>query len=256
MSRHYRDIICASWHIKSLAIWLFVQHLAQSDNKHHIKVQHYAPFNSLTSGKFEWNFRHVIFKQNLVIDGWGICCEIALIWMSLDFTDDQSSLVQVMAWCHQATSHYLSPCWPRSLSPFGVTRPQWVNSQIWSPTDSPHQVPLMKKVFPSHNLIMCPTHWEVVLESWVCSDPSKRIQESFITLDWCQKVWFVQSPLIKTKKITDLTYRSGNKVILMKFSSLAALKVVILTTFSAASNENFIKMMLFLFSVGLHGLII
>ena len=61
------------------------------------------------------------------IDGWGICSEIALIWMSLDFTDDQSTLVQVMAWCRQATSHYLSQCWPRSLSPYGVTRPQWVN---------------------------------------------------------------------------------------------------------------------------------
>ena len=53
-------------------------------------------FNSLAPGKFEWNLRHVIFKQNLVIDVWGICCEIALIWMSLDFTDNQSTLVQVM----------------------------------------------------------------------------------------------------------------------------------------------------------------
>ena len=60
-------------------------------------------------------FRHVIFKQILVIDGWGITCEIALIWMSLDFTNDQSTLVQVMAWCHQATSHYLSQCCPRSM---------------------------------------------------------------------------------------------------------------------------------------------
>ena len=32
-----------------------------------------------------------------------------------------------MAWCHQAASHYLSQCWPRSRSPYGVTRPQWVN---------------------------------------------------------------------------------------------------------------------------------
>ena len=56
-----------------------------------------------------------------------ISCEIALIWMSLDFTDDQSKLVQVMACCRQATSHYLSQCWPRSLLPYGITRPQWVN---------------------------------------------------------------------------------------------------------------------------------
>ena len=35
--------------------------------------------------------------------------------MSLDFTDDQSTLVQVMAWCCQATSHNLSQCWPKSF---------------------------------------------------------------------------------------------------------------------------------------------
>ena len=29
-----------------------------------------------------------------------------------------------MAWCCQATSHYLSQWWPRSLSPYGVTGPQ------------------------------------------------------------------------------------------------------------------------------------
>ena len=86
--------------------------------------------NSLAPGKFEWNFRYIIFKWILVIDGWSISCEIALIWMLLDFTDDQSTLVQVMAWCHQTTSHYLSQCWPRSLSPYGVTRPQWVCSQL------------------------------------------------------------------------------------------------------------------------------
>ena len=32
-----------------------------------------------------------------------------------------------MAWCCQATSHYLSQWWPRSLWPYSVTRPQWVN---------------------------------------------------------------------------------------------------------------------------------
>ena len=33
-----------------------------------------------------------------------------------------------MAWCHQATSHYLSQCWPKSLSPYGITRPRWVKA--------------------------------------------------------------------------------------------------------------------------------
>ena len=46
--------------------------------------------------------------------------------MSLGLTDDKSTLVQVMAWCRQATSHYLNQCWPRSPTPNGITRPQWV----------------------------------------------------------------------------------------------------------------------------------
>ena len=37
----------------------------------------------------------------------------------------KSSVVQIMAWCHQATSHYLRQWWPRSMSSYGVTSPQW-----------------------------------------------------------------------------------------------------------------------------------
>ena len=37
---------------------------------------------------------------------------LALSWMSLDLTDDKSTLVQVMAWCCQTRSHYLSQYWP------------------------------------------------------------------------------------------------------------------------------------------------
>ena len=82
--------------------------------------------NSLAPGRCERNFRCTIFKPVLVIDGWGISCEITLRWMSLDLTDDKSTLVQVMAWCRQATSHYLIQCWTRLMSPNGVTRPHWV----------------------------------------------------------------------------------------------------------------------------------
>ena len=46
--------------------------------------------------------------------------------MPMDLTDGKSTLVQVIAWCRQATSHYLSQCWPRSLEPYGINRPQWV----------------------------------------------------------------------------------------------------------------------------------
>ena len=67
-----------------------------------------------------------------MIDGWGISCEIVLTWTPQDLTDDKSTLVQVMAWCRQATSHYLSKCWPRFMSPYGVTRLQWVNESVTS----------------------------------------------------------------------------------------------------------------------------
>ena len=33
-----------------------------------------------------------------------------------------------MVWCRQATSHNRSQCWPRSLWPYGVTRPQLVKT--------------------------------------------------------------------------------------------------------------------------------
>ena len=39
--------------------------------------------------------------------------------------DNKPTLVQVMPWCRQATSHYPSQCWPRSMSPYGVSRPKW-----------------------------------------------------------------------------------------------------------------------------------
>ena len=89
-------------------------------------------FNSLAPGRLQFNFRLVIFKLTLVNCGWGISYEIALRWMPLVLTDDKSTLVQVMAWCRQATSHYLNQCWPRSPTPYGVTRPQWVKNTTWN----------------------------------------------------------------------------------------------------------------------------
>ena len=95
--------------------------------------------NSSAPGRFEQNFRQVIFKLISVTDSWGISCKIALRWMPLDLTDDKSTLVQVMAWCRQATSHYLNQCWPRFMLPYGVTRPQWVKNEpitsLW-PSDN------------------------------------------------------------------------------------------------------------------------
>ena len=81
--------------------------------------------NSLVPGTFKCNFIYVIFNLISVIDGGGISCKIVLRNMSTNFTDDKSTLVGVMACCHQATSHYLSQCWPKYMPPYGVTRARW-----------------------------------------------------------------------------------------------------------------------------------
>ena len=72
-----------------------------------------------------------IFNPVLLIGIFRTSEENALRWMPQDVTYDRSILVQVMAWCRQATSHYLSQCWPRSLSPYDVTRPKWANMTEW-----------------------------------------------------------------------------------------------------------------------------
>ena len=52
-----------------------------------------------------------MLKVILVTGDWGTPSEIALRWLPLGFTNDKSTLVRVMAWCHQATSHYLGQGW-------------------------------------------------------------------------------------------------------------------------------------------------
>ena len=83
--------------------------------------------NPFAPGRFEQIFSNVIFKLILAINDWRIFCKILIKWLWLDLTDDKSTLVQVMASCRQATSHYLSQCWPTPMSPYDVARPRWVN---------------------------------------------------------------------------------------------------------------------------------
>ena len=62
-----------------------------------------------------------------MINGLRLSYEIAVRWISLDLYDSNKSiLVQVMVWCRQATSHHLNQCWPGSMTPYVITRPQWV----------------------------------------------------------------------------------------------------------------------------------
>ena len=45
--------------------------------------------------------------------------------MPEDLFDGKLLLVQIMAWCHQETSHYMNQCWERSLTVPELKCPQW-----------------------------------------------------------------------------------------------------------------------------------
>ena len=92
--------------------------------------------NSLAPGRLGCHFKTAILNLVLLIGIFTLSKDNALRWMPRKLTDDKSTLVQVMAWCCQATNHYLSQCWPSSMSPYGVTRPQCVKLMM---TTSPIQ---------------------------------------------------------------------------------------------------------------------
>ena len=87
-------------------------------------------FHSLVPARSGYDFRSTIFNL-VVLIGIFRSYDNTLRWMSWDFTDGKSTLVQITTWCHQPTSHYLIQCWPRRMSPYGVTGPQWVNPFFW-----------------------------------------------------------------------------------------------------------------------------
>ena len=87
-------------------------------------------FNSLAPGRSQCDFKNVIFNLALLIGTFKSSYDNVLRWMPQDLTDDKSALVQVMAWCRQATNHYLNQCWQWSPMPYGITRPQWVKCPI------------------------------------------------------------------------------------------------------------------------------
>ena len=75
------------------------------------------------------NFKNATLKLALLIGTFRASFDKVLRWMIQDLTDDKSTLVQVMVWCRQATSHYLSQGWPRYISPYVAIRPQWVYTE-------------------------------------------------------------------------------------------------------------------------------
>ena len=71
-------------------------------------------FNSLSPERYDSDSKCIILQHILTIDILGISIEIGLRWPK-DFTDDKSTLVQVM-----------KQLWTRCRSPYGGIRGQWV----------------------------------------------------------------------------------------------------------------------------------
>ena len=64
-----------------------------------------------------------------------------------------------MAWCRQVTSHYLNQCWPGPMTPYGITRPQWVNR-------SPSFPPVNCHSWQSWNIIFHKLCFITILTRW------------------------------------------------------------------------------------------
>ena len=109
---------------KCHGVWIFM--LLPCQHGPHSLLTNLAP------GRYGSNFKGTLFKLIIQNSSLSIWSEIVLVWMPQSLANDKSTIVQVMVWCHQATSHYLNQCWPRSMTPYGVTRRQWVNFQLAS----------------------------------------------------------------------------------------------------------------------------
>ena len=105
--------------------------------------------------RYTYNIKIIISKYISSINVWSISDKTALRRMPSDLIIDWSTSVQVVAWCRQATSHYKSHCWPRSMSPYGVTRPQLVNVTCNGAPNTPlAQIPKCTIPMP-HNAPFC-----------------------------------------------------------------------------------------------------
>ena len=69
----------------------------------------FTTFNSLTIADFGCIFENFIFNLASLNSIFRLSYENAVRWMPGDLTDDESTLVQVISWCCQTTSHHLKP---------------------------------------------------------------------------------------------------------------------------------------------------
>ena len=60
------------------------------------------------------NFKGILFKHIMQKSSLATLYKSDLLWMPQSPTNEKSTLLQVMTWCHQVTGHCVIQCWPRS----------------------------------------------------------------------------------------------------------------------------------------------
>ena len=76
-------------------------------------------FNSLTIGASDCHIKNITLKYLFMTNVKNTSVANICKCVSEDLDDGKSSLVGIMAWYHQATSHYLNQCWTWYLVPLG-----------------------------------------------------------------------------------------------------------------------------------------
>ena len=90
---------------------------------------------SIGQSPYNYSLNSVIFKMDfwmfLLIGTFISSSDSAFIWTSQHLTHDKLTLLQVMAWCHQVTIHYVpalpEPMLTRSMSLYMALLGEWVN---------------------------------------------------------------------------------------------------------------------------------
>ena len=139
---HYNDVTMSTMasQITSLTIVYSTVYSGADQRKHRsstslafVRGIHRWPANSPHREIVSIWWRHHVLHR---IEGRAMA--VKLLWMPQYLTSKKSTLVRVMPWCHQITSHYVSQCWHKSLSPYGVTWPQWFH---WAEVGVFHMIP-------------------------------------------------------------------------------------------------------------------
>ena len=147
LQRHSSYYIAISIPLKLDSTWLsFLSRPHQHGFSGKARFPDGVQVNLLTPGISGSNFTSVSFKPISWIDILSTSRKIGLRWMPQNPIDDKSTLVQVMAWCRQATLRG-----PKFTQIYvTIIRPQWVNRR----RVRAHEIAILKNVIWS----MIP-HW-------------------------------------------------------------------------------------------------